>query len=546
MAAVAILAAKFFLAGRINVNWDEFYFLSHVYALARGELDIFLQGAYTHAFLWITGTGGDEVDQIVRLRLAMCALLAASAALIYALARQWSSRPAAMVAVLAWLATWPVIKHGASFRADALLLPLTMAAFWIALRPDRSGWRNAAIAGSCIGFAFAVSVKALLLLPALAFMATLPDAARDGSGSPAASARWRRLLMVFVAAVPVAAVLLAWHGTQLETRGEPLGRLDSGVLATAMLDLPLAPRRDYFRVLASEDALYGAALVAGLFVAVRRRFYAAIASLLALAPVLFYRNAFPYYYPIMLAPTAVLVALAADRLFAIESRRWSKPAAIAVAAACVAWMAAAYDRVMTLRFDGQASQRAIVAAVHRVFAEPVSYVDHSGMIASFPQVNFLMSSWGVDAYLRRGRDFMPAAIAGRCPPLVLVDHPVLIPGTLLYRRLRETDRRLLETRYVGHWGPIRVAGVQAELDTGARVTIRVPCPGAYRLEASAPVVFGGAVHGDGDVLVLEGERDYRLEAARPTIERTRVRLIWAAAHSPPPEPPPASGLYDSL
>ena len=83
VAGAVILAAKFFLAGRIGVNWDEFYFLSHVYALGRGELDLLLQGAYTHAFAWVTTTGGAEVDQIVRLRLVMCALLALSAVLLW-------------------------------------------------------------------------------------------------------------------------------------------------------------------------------------------------------------------------------------------------------------------------------------------------------------------------------------------------------------------------------------------------------------------------------------------------------------------------------
>ena len=59
-------------------------------------------------------------------------------------------------------------------------------------------------------------------------------------------------------------------------------------------------------------------------------------------------------------------------------------------------MAGAYDSLMRLRFDGQFDQRAVVAAVHRIFPEPVPYLDHGGVMASFPKVNFFMSSWGVD------------------------------------------------------------------------------------------------------------------------------------------------------
>jgi hypothetical protein len=544
VASLAILGAKFVLAARINVNWDEFYFLSHVYALARGELALFLQGAYAHAFTWIAATGGNEVDQVVRLRIVMCALLAASAGLVYGIARLWTSRPAALVAVLAFLSTWPVIKHGASFRADALLLPLTLAAFWVILRDARGTVRTKAIAGIYIGIAFVVTIKVVLLLPALALMVTLPDAMRGQPGTGRLAAGLRKLVPIFAVAGLVAAILLAWHKAELTMPTGPVGSYAAGVLETAILDMPFAPRRDYLIVLASEDALYWLAMLAGLLVAVRRRSYAAAASALALAPVLFYRNAFPYYYPVMLAPPALLVAFAADGLLSVSSVRWRRLAVVGVALACLSWAAGARDDVLTLRFDGQSGQRAIVAAVHRVFPEPVPYVDHSGMIASFPKVNFFMSTWGVENYLRRGDVFMRAAIEDRCPPLVLVDHPVLIPGTLLYRRLHEADRQLLETRYVDYWGPIRVAGRSFRIAPGAQAIVRVPCTGAYRLAAPAGIVIDGTAHSAGDVVRLLGERDYHVESA--DLAAGSGALIWAAARPPPANPPPAPGLYDAL
>ena len=76
----------------------------------------------------------------------------------------------------------------------------------------------------------------------------------------------------------------------------------------------------------------------------------------------------------------------------------------------------------------------------------------------FPKTNFLMSTWGVEAYRVSGRDFMPALLATRRPPLLLVNHAVLKPGTLLNRQLSPGDNKLLEGSYVDYWGPIRVAG----------------------------------------------------------------------------------------
>ena len=545
-AGAGILAAKFFLAGRIGINWDEFYFLSHVYALGRGELDLLLQGAYTHAFTWITATGGHEVDQVVRLRLVMCTLLVLSAVLLYALARLWASRAAALVAVLAFLSTWPVIKHGGSFRADALILPLTLAAFYFALRGNMRVRGSTTIAGACIGIAFVVSVKAVLLLPALVLMAVLPDLVRDGTNRLGLASRIRNVIGFFVFATVVAVALLALHSTQIAAAIEPAGSFASRTLQVTILDVPFAPRSDYLLQLVSEDGLYWLALLAGLLVAVRQRSYAAAASILALTPVLFYRNAFPYYYPVMLAPPSILIAIAVDELLARSSRRGRAAATFTVAAGCVALMAGAWDSVMTLRFDRQLGQRAVVAAVHRIFPEPVPYLDHSGMIASFPKVNFFMSGWGVEAYLNRGTDFMPEALARRCPPLLVVNHPVLTPRTLLYRGLRETDRQLLETHYVDYWGPVRLAGAEAELGDAGPSSVSVPCAGDYRLESEAPVLIDGRSYGNGAILTLESKREYHVAPAEPNSLPQRLRLRWAGVHEPPNEPPPKPALYDAL
>jgi hypothetical protein len=275
----------------------------------------------------------------------------------------------------------------------------------------------------------------------------------------------------------------------------------------------------------------------------RRRAFAAAATALAVLPVLLYRNAFAYYYPVMMAPLTVLVALSFDGLLQGSARRdraWMGPLALVLI--CLVVGVRAWDGLMTLRFDGQAGQRALVAGVHQVFPQPVPYLDHSGMIASFPKLNFFMSTWGVEDYLRGGTDFMPAALEARCPPLLLANHPVLRDGTLLNRQLRANDRRLLATYYVDYWGPIRLAGAELELEPGAVVTARVPCSGRYRIESEADLTIDGAAHRNSDVVELTGSRDIAVSAAG----RQRMRLRWADAQVPPAGAPPQLPLYAPL
>src|SRR5687767_11240015 len=87
-ATVAVAAYKGFLVGRLNVNWDEFYYLSFDHSQARGELSLLLQGAFVHLFSWLPAVGG-EMQQIVAARSAMVFLLACTAWLIWRFGSYW-------------------------------------------------------------------------------------------------------------------------------------------------------------------------------------------------------------------------------------------------------------------------------------------------------------------------------------------------------------------------------------------------------------------------------------------------------------------------
>jgi hypothetical protein len=355
----------------------------------------------------------------------------------------------------------------------------------------------------------------------------------------------RRVVLMAFVAVAVAAPLLMLHWTQVIAGAEPAGRFASRMFM-AVFDVPLFPRVENFVKFAANDAVYWFAALAGFMVALLRRSFGAAAATLCLAPLLFYRNAFPYYFPVMMAPATVLVAIAADWLLGVRIARARSVALATVAVGCLSLLHGAWDGIATLRFDGQSGERTIVSAVHRVFPQPVQYIDHSGMIASFPKVNFFMSGWGVERYLGRGEDFMPAIIRQRCAPLLLVNHSVLKPGALLFRELRPTDRALLESRYVPYWGPIHLAGAAGEIPPGQDATIRVPCSGRYRVSIDGSAQFDGHPLGDGEVLKLEGERDYRVESSVRETSPVAITLRWADVAEPPSEPPPRMPVYAPL
>jgi hypothetical protein len=539
-----ILVVKFVLAGRLNVNWDEFYFLSMVHSLKRGELVDFYQTAYTHLFTWLAWVSPNEISQIVAARVPMLALFAITAVLIAKLAARVTSASVAWIAPLCFLAALPVLKHGGSFRADSLLAPLSMAVLLLM-------WRSASpkrvlAAGVCFGIAVAISLKAALLLPVVLALELAHMAA---GAAPGRALRDFAIKCVTFggAALVVAGALLLLHRLSLPAiAGEDSSTFASNTVRKVFLEVPFLPRWDYLRMSFHSDRATWLLMAIGLLLAIFRRRWEALACACSLLPLLFYRNAFPYYYVVMLAPASVLAAVAIDELRNLAKRRsLAGGAEWLPVAACTLLALQALFNLSWFTDDDQIPQRAVVAAVHQVFPEPVPYVDHSGMIASFRKTNFFMSTWGVSRYRQRGQSFMAEAIARYQPPLLLVNRDELMSGTRAFAYLLPEDQRLIDMYYVPYWGPISVAGAQRAVAPNEVREISVPFPGRYRLESSSDetLLVNGEPKTRGEVLELGTAP---IQVSVPDAKsRVIVRVVWAAAGAPPTEEPP-EWIYTTL
>ncbi|MCI0430022.1 MAG: hypothetical protein L0210_05700, partial [Rhodospirillales bacterium] len=81
------LLFKYQLLFRLNINWDEFFFLSKIYDYRRGELSGPLQTFYVHFFGWLPLVSGNEVTQIIAARGVMYAVGLGSCLLTYSIGR---------------------------------------------------------------------------------------------------------------------------------------------------------------------------------------------------------------------------------------------------------------------------------------------------------------------------------------------------------------------------------------------------------------------------------------------------------------------------
>ncbi|MBB6094919.1 hypothetical protein HNQ60_003806 [Povalibacter uvarum] len=543
LAACVLLLGKVALTRRININWDEFNFLSHVHELTRGELTLLLQGAYTHLFAWLVRIGDDEIAQILAARTVMAALLILTAFLIWKLAARWLGSVAALIAPLCYLSMSPIIKHGASFRYDSLMAPLLVAAL-LFLTSSATQIRRGIAVGLCLGASAAVSVKAALSIPLVGALLVVVELQRS-QPQPI-----RRILMLAATsgavAVGTALLLVSLHSLSLAETSHHATEYVAGTAQKTLLDVPFFPRASVYYETRYEDRLAWWLIYGGLIAALLQRRYWQTATLaLSLTPILFYRNAFPYYYVVMLAPACVLAGVAAETLTGIAARHAKAVLAYSLVAALgFGLFVKGILQGMQLHHDQIRHQHAVVAAVHQIFPDPVPYIDHSGMISSFPKINFFMSSWGLSDYRDRRAGFMKPAMSRHQPPLLLANRPVLDPASGASSWLLPEDRQLIEQFYLSYWGPIKVAGANIHPAT-TQTQVALPFPGRYRLESRSPLIVDGKLRSGNDVLQFTGSTVAVACAADQPCD-SEARFIIAAARPAPSTDAPMGSLYSGL
>ncbi len=315
-----------------------------------------------------------------------------------------------------------------------------------------------------------------------------------------------------------------------------------------VLDASWAPRGDVLLSYLRWQPLLWSLIGIGIVLAAARRQFRVLSLSLVLAPILVYRNAFPYYYVVMLAPASVLSAFAVREIEALV--RTYAGRAFSTAALLLIVLGVIYQGghfAWRLGLDEQQHQRQLVAAVHQVFREPVNYIDRCGMISSFRKVNFFMSTWGMDGYRERNQPFMPAAIRDSRPAFVLVNSGNLNPDRPSSGGLLEEDYVLIDRFYPKYWGPLRVAGASAKLSGSLPTKLQVPFPGQYRLDADGPVVVDGVPRRKGDVINVPADGVSVQATAPDEPEReTVVKLFLATAEPPPADQLPGVPLFSGL
>jgi hypothetical protein len=476
---VTILLLQLELVFNRPVNWDEFFHLSLVHAQAQGRMGEVLQVLHVRALGWIAELPLDEIGQVRTARLAMLGCELFTLVAIYALARRFAHARIARLAPLLYLAAGNVFQHGMSFRADPLVTALLMGALWL-LCLSKLNVRALAMLALLLALGIFATLKAALYAPAFAALAWHRLATSDRPRNFAL-----RLAATAFAAAALFAAMVAL--SQHYAAAAFTGSAEDTVRASREMLLAEGPfpRWQYVLLAIGTAPIFAIALSAAL-PAMRRindsrtRRVVLAGLLVPLLSVVFYRNAFPYFYAFILAPVAVGMVPGIAWL----ARRYTVRT---IAGLCL--IGAVVLSLVTPRAV-QNDQRDVLRQVHRLFPQPVAYFDFAGMVAAFPKANVFMSTWGQTRYRNGESESYRAAVARQDVPLLLANNEVLARNQSTRGpawELLPADAALLRSSYVPHWGPIWVAGHRFAAGAMAQ-DFELPASGSYTLESSAALI----------------------------------------------------------
>lgn len=509
---ILAVIARVYVAYRYEINWDEFFYLSFIYRYTSDTLYNSLQTFHVHFFTWLKWVSANEVNQIITARFVMISLQLATGFFIYRISRRYLSLPAALFSVLAYFSVSYNIRMGANFRADPIATFCLMASLDLILTKSLN-FRRSLLSGGLIALSLMVTIKSSLYLPTFGLIALalgfMPE--RDIQAK-------RHILTVIGSTFVTFLLLYFYHKSSISV-------LDSSKAINTLSDsfnktikhYEFLPKELYLFRSLKFDIIYWLVLAYGLKTlylnikspqSITRQSSVILASLiLPLCSVLFYRNSFPYFYPFMLAPVSIICGVAWNSL------RWGKnkfkeSLAIATCVLLLMGLSIVYHGFMMPNKQNLDRQHELIEVVHNVFPEPTPYFDRCSMIASFPQVGFFMSTWGIENYTNNNLPTLKHAILNDIPPFFIanvgsLDFSNQTPLTSIKKyAILDKDLETLKENYIHHWGELYVAGKQLYL-AKEKLEFLIVIPGVYTLESRSKAVIDGHSLTSGEALFLD-------------------------------------------
>ena len=481
-----------------KINWDEFFYLSHIYDAQAGRLDKTLQMAHVYLFRWLILIPGGEMVQITVGRVMMWVVQLGTLVFIIKIARNFMSQTAAIFSALCFICIGYVFIHGTSFRADPLAALCMVYAVYIF---SVSQLQNRDLLGLAFSLALGVLITIKVVLYAPLFLCLVFWRLKKATFPKKLFFRFVSTAILSALIFVVAYVMHSMRIVELPTSSDISSISNS--FQTMFFSDGLFPRLKYMKIGFMTAVLPSLLISVGFIILIWRLLNISkyknshpvlLVFLLPLLAFIFYRNAYPYFFSFIL-PTGIIFAG-----YAVHHIKFSKTIMGGLAVLMSLNMLLIYQNQIK---RGQETQRETLEVIHQAFPEPVSYFDRSGMISSFPKAGFFMSSWGVRNYNKSGERRFIREMEKKTIPLLIENSPAIAaalkgePSSLF-----EEDAKALRENYIPHWGHIWVAGKKLTTDK-IPINFSILVPGDYTLKTRSPIFIDGKSYKNGSIIYFD-------------------------------------------
>ncbi len=545
-----------FFIFRTNINWDEFLYLSKIYDYKAGRPVAPTQSFYIHFFGWLTNIKGWEIEQIIAARLVQVIILFCCMGLLYSISCRFFSKTGALFTVFLAFSFTDIIRHGFSFRADPICLFFFLLSLFLLFK---GGIISAIMAGLSLALSFLISIKTIFYIPTIVAMLIIAFySSKD---------RKHVIKICLTFAFSSMCWILILYSLNSHMLANNLSELSSilikgkAIIASAGSKVlwtgKFFPRStNIFRSLLENPGTWFVVLL-GTFVSIahlftsqyRSRYCFILTFVLPLCSLVFYRNAFSYYF-VFIMPPALIISGVYIEIASHYEKQGSKSFVVIFILVPIFITTANAINLIGHQFEDQIHpQRELISLVHRLFPEPAPYIDRNRMIGSFPNAGFWMSTWGLEAYRQRGVPVMRLLIEKHQPQFLIANSPVLRindeewfgQNKSIYRLLDE-DYIVLKENFVAHWGVLYVPGKRfKQLNQKREHVFEVLIEGQYTVEADGELMIDGRRVMPGEVVSLP-KGQHRIE----TIGAHSVVLRWGDHLYRPEKTPSDKPIYTGL
>lgn len=503
---LSAIILKYIALYKLPINQDEYFYLSKIFDYQRGSLSEPFQTFHVHFFGWITLIKADEIKLLFIIRNLMFVLFLSSCIFIYFIGNKFINRTGCFFAILCYFSLSYTIFHGASFRSDTISTFLFLLALLFILRDN--SFISVFIAGIALSLSFLITIKSIFYIITAFIVLYLYENEK--------TRRLKKTILLTSITLLGSFSFYFLHTILINYNKAGGGGTFIKSSATKVFNNPIFPQFWALKLSFIYDQIIWLLFFYGLLVIWKRNYLGMnkllLAFVLPITTIVFYRNSFPYYYVFIFAPSILICGVVAHDL--AEDSNLSKSLRPLLTSLAIYFLVYAHFIVfysaatITRTID---SQKTFITHIHKMFPNPVPYIDGCSMISSFPKMGFFMSSWGMGDYLRNNVPIMKGIVIEHQPKLLIANVPALdiskerldVVDESNYSLLEE-DWHFLKDNFIKHWGPLYIPGkrIQLEISQNSKV-IELFISGYYLIESGSEIQINELECKDGDILFLE-------------------------------------------